>query len=839
MWTGALALMGFYPFGEKSILITDLSSQYIEYHAALYDMVTQGRSLLYTWDTGMGMNFLGLITYYLSSPFTLLLFLFPRAMLTEAVLCIISAKIAACALTFSLYLRRAHGVRGAAGLLFSLLYALSAYGVTYCFNLMWLDGMVLLPLVVLAARRVFESRRPGAFILVLTVLFVSNFYIAYVVGLFTFLLFAAWMAAQPGGRRLALLRLGTFFGGAALAAGIAAVLLLPTFFAITNGYESVHGLSLTFQAAANPLALPGKLAFGAFDSATNSGTPNLYCGVLTLGLVPLWFTHREIPRREKLAVGGLFLFLLLSLLLYDLDLAWHAFQPPTWFPFRYTFVVIFLLVSCGARVLARPGGIRPRAAVCSFGAVAGVMVLAGAAGLVPFAGDWAVTAGLLAGYGLLTAALLHPRLQSRRVRAGLLAALVCGASAETLFNARAVLRGLDGQFGFVEREDYAAFTRRNAELTALLDRQEDDGFCRVENATARDANDGLDAGYHAVSHYSSLSNQRTFGFMGNLGMICYVNNRYFRYMGATSALDAIMGVKYVWDTEERRPGMVSTGASWGDTTLFRNENALPLAYFADEAAASLSPEGSDPLELQNRLFSALSGADSAVYTPLTVEVSCLGGRLTTSGGRAAAPAGSQLVFTIENPRRQHVLLYFDNNLYENSAVYLGDTKLNVYDDRLVRGVIDLGEQEAGTVTVRVPVVSEGYVENVLAYAFDEAAFDGVLDTLREGTPTSLSVTDTAVAGTLEAPRDGLVFTSIPFDSGWTAEIDGRPVEPVRVADAFLALPVTAGEHTFTLRFVPRGLAAGAWISLASLAGAAVWLMLRRRARRREAGALHP
>lgn len=253
IWTAALAVFGFYPFGGKSILITDLNQQYVEFHAALYDMVNPGSSLLFTWDTGLGMNFLGLLAYYLASPFTLLLFCFPRAMLTEAILFIISMKLAASALTFSLWLAQAprhwrrgqpavrRPVRGWAG-----------YGVTYCFNLMWLDGMVLLPLVALAARRVFDKGRIGAFTAALTVLFLANFYIAYVVGIFTFLLYLGWLLACREDRR-PVRRLGAFFAGTALAAGLATFLLLPTLSALLGGYENVHGFSLSLSGGANPL----------------------------------------------------------------------------------------------------------------------------------------------------------------------------------------------------------------------------------------------------------------------------------------------------------------------------------------------------------------------------------------------------------------------------------------------------------------------------------------------------------------------------------------------------------------------------------------------------------
>ena len=129
IWAIALILFGIYPFGEKSILITDMGQQYIEYHAALYDAVVGGEGLLYTWNTGLGMNFVGLFAYYLASPFTLLMFILPRAAITESVLLIISAKIASAGLTFSIFMRKALKMNGLTNIIFASLYALSAYPV--------------------------------------------------------------------------------------------------------------------------------------------------------------------------------------------------------------------------------------------------------------------------------------------------------------------------------------------------------------------------------------------------------------------------------------------------------------------------------------------------------------------------------------------------------------------------------------------------------------------------------------------------------------------------------------------------------------------------------------
>lgn len=837
LWTAVLWLLGVYPFGDKSILITDLSTQYVEYHAALYDMVRGGDSVLFTWNSGLGMNFWGLIAYYLSSPLTLVMFLFPRAMLTEAMLCIISLKMALSALTVSLFLRRVAKVKGIVNLLCSLLYALSGYAVVFCFNLMFLDGMVWLPLVVMAARYVYEKKRLVPFVLALSGIFISNYYISYMAGVFTFLLFLVWLFVGRQGKRENLRHLGRFMAGTCLAAGLAAFLLLPAFFSLTGGYQQLHGVRITLSAAANPLAFPGKLAWGAFDSVTYSGTPNLYCGLLTIGLFPAWFTHRDTGRREKWAVGALFLFLFLSMWLYDLDLMWHVFQPPTWFLCRYSFVVIFLLIGCAARVLSRPDGIRWSALLGGFLGMTGLMLL-GWCGVLPFAGEAAVSIGWLLGYlAVMLLMVLLPRVGFRRALSGVLLAAVC---VEVTGSALQSLRGLDKEMHFTLREDYAAYMERNQNLMESLNSLGDnEGFYRVENAVARDANDGLHAGYHAVSHYSSVSNQHTFAFLGDLGMSAYVNHRYLRYFGATSALDALLGVKYVWDNRDIRYGMEQTEAkSVGGSKLYKNKNALPLVYFADKAVLDMETAEQQPFLMQNRLISSLTGSAEDCYTLLPAEVSSSTGQIKAEGKRTVLENVSTLKITIDNPRRGHILLYLENNFNEKSLVYANGRLLNYGNDRLVKSVIELGEQPAGQITVEIDVrKTSAWFGSLQAAVLDEEAYDTAIDRLREGTPDSLEVGDTSVRAVVSAPRDGVLFTSIPADAGWTAWLDGERVEWQAAAGAFIAVPVDEGTHTLEMRFSPQGFQTGVVLSAVSaavLVGLIGWELFKKR-KRQEGG----
>lgn len=209
----------------------------------------------------------------------------------------------------------------------------------------------------------------------------------------------------------------------------------------------------------------------------------------------------------------------------------------------------------------------------------------------PLPANISLTLALLAVYAaaVMGAAWLARRTEKPALRLWgmrvLSAVLLCAITAEMACSAVHQLNGLDRQFGFEKKETYTAFLERGQALVRAQESLGDDGFYRIENSTARNANDGLSLGYPAVSHYSSLSNQKTFRLLGSLGMISYVNNRYLRYYGATSLLDTILGVRYVFDTAERRYGYEPTGTQVGDTQVYRNTNALPLAYFADASCA--------------------------------------------------------------------------------------------------------------------------------------------------------------------------------------------------------------------------------------------------------------
>ena len=223
---------------------------------------------------------------------------------------------------------------------------------------------------------------------------------------------------------------------------------------------------------------------------------------------------------------------------------------------------------------------------------------------------------------------------------------------------------------------------------------------------------------------------------------------------------------------------------------------------------------------------------------LPAEVSSSTGQIKAEGKRTVLENVSTLKITIDNPRRGHILLYLENNFNEKSLVYANGRLLNYGNDRLVKSVIELGEQPAGQITVEIDVrKTSAWFGSLQAAVLDEEAYDTAIARLREGTPDSLEVGDTSVRAVVSAPRDGVLFTSIPADAGWTAWLDGERVEWQAAAGAFIAVPVDEGTHTLEMRFSPQGFQTGVVLSAVSaavLVGLIGWELFKKR-KRQEGG----
>lgn len=161
-------IKGYAPFGENSLAWMDANIQYLDFFSYLKDIISGENDILYTFSKTLGGPGIAVFSYYLSSPFNLLVVFFEQKDLHVFFDLLVLLKLSLAALIFSLYLikrfeanlqNELNFFKCCTIVILSVSYALSQYSIAQCSNIMWLDGVYMLPLTLLGVYYIVQGRR--------------------------------------------------------------------------------------------------------------------------------------------------------------------------------------------------------------------------------------------------------------------------------------------------------------------------------------------------------------------------------------------------------------------------------------------------------------------------------------------------------------------------------------------------------------------------------------------------------------------------------------------------------------------------------------------------------
>jgi len=854
------AMRGVFPFGENSVLVLDLNGQYVYFFAALRDAVLDGGSLVYSFARNLGGEFMGIYAYYLASPFSWLVVLFPATHITEALLLMLVLKTGCCGLTFGIYLESTRKRNRPATVAFAIMYALCTFAVVMQHNTMWIDNMILLPLIALGVENVIKHRKYKLFILSLAMAILSNFYIGYMTCLFVALYFFYYYFAHgesfrnPTGEakhfQKSLVRMACV---GLIAVCIGMVIILPAYTSLQFGKSTFSTTVWNFSQNFDFMDLVTKVFFGSYDTVRPEGLPFLFSGTLMILLAPLYFFAPRIRTREKAASALFITAFVLSFNTGALDIIWHGFQRPNWLNHRYSFMLCFFLLILAYKAYEQIREIRFR----SIAAVSAVVIALlfviqklDYENVQDLPTVWASLAFILLYIFILRA--VTYRTDYVRRSASLI--LVLAVMMEMGFSAAQDLYRLDCDVIFSSRTGYVDFINR---LQPAVDSIEayDSSFYRFEKTVHRKTNDNMSLGIKGLSNSTSTLNAAAIEFLHDMGMCS--KSHWSQYRGATPLLDAITGIKYIIaDPKETITPLykplwtVEAAMEENNLVVYENPYALSIAFGIsnlileeDEIVETLyNEDGSvkeevtlfdsylSPFERSNVLVRAMIGnpAASALYTPVNVVgttnanltllnvVEHRGFRVTDDTKDGAITY--QLSIDSANP----VCLYIPSGYPRECKVYVENRFVGYIGGNNSNHVLNLGSFTPGeTISVRIVLNDTNlYIKNgsTLFYYFNDKAFTSAVDILKGGELAITEYSDTYFAGTISvAEGKELIFTSIPYDSGWKVTCDGEKVETICVLGTFLAYYLPAGDHQLTMKYSPSCLTIGGTISLFGVA----------------------
>ncbi|MGN0620473.1 MAG: YfhO family protein [Porcipelethomonas sp.] len=807
-----------HPFGDKQILVTDLWHQYFPFFRELQDKLQHFSSLLFSWNTGMGTNFVSLLSYYGASPLNILAVLFPLENSRDAITLLLTIKIGCAGLFCAIFLKNVFKRNDFSITGFALFYALCDYIMGYYWNVIWIDTVALLPLVVLGTIKLFKEGKFKLYAVSLALSLVSNFYIGLFTCIFTVMVFAACVISEWEGIRHALRRLAQIAGATVIGIGLGAVVLLPAFLALqlTNSANNTFPAMIEYYEKWTAMI---SNVIGFHEPTAKEGLPNFYCGMFAVILLGVYIRAKEIKIREKVITVIYLAFIIVSCNMNVLNYMWHGFHFTNMLPYRFAFLFSFILIASAYRaftVMSKN--------IKSFDIIA-MLVMTFTVLLVSYneQPEKAVVSSFVVCMCYILIMFLYERKLIKKSALNFLVFAVC--TAEMTFNA---YYGVEK----VTVTDYVSYPKNYEDVSALIDVAEDrdKSFYRTELMTNYTINDPPLYGFRGVSQFSSTANVNVTNLLQKLGIqASAAGNRYY-YTQSTPVVNMFLNIKYLISHDGYSGDLtyLEPLAESGRSTLFENACYLPVGFVADPSLIDYDGSSVNQFRNQEELFRKATGIEESVYNE--IEVRDVGHQ----GVNVTKDSYGSYRYQIDNSYPEENTRYFKYNyiIPDDGPVYVSfefdnvstlkirqeDTEIKSFSLGKYVNTFPVGDFKSGDVVTLYAEMSEenNGMGKVYVYQVNDEVLQKGYEKLSAGALSVTDYSDTRINGTVEAAEDGFLYTSIPHDGGWKVFVDGKETEVTPLKNALVCVPVSAGSHTVEMKYTPPGFTAGLVITFVSL-----------------------
>lgn len=823
----------FFPFGDNQVAVIDLYHQYFPFLSELQDKLQNGGSLLHTWNGGLGTNFLALLAYYAASPLYLVTVLIPQEYLMEAMTVLIAVKTGIAGCFMAIYLQGVFRRRNWGTTAFAVLYSLCAYVMGYYWCIMWLDVVAMLPLCILGLNRLIDRGEFKLYTISLAVMMMVNFYIGGMMCIFIFFYYPVLYFS--GNRRHGIKGCSLITAKAAffslLGIAISAVLFLPVFLALQNTYyidSSMPEISSMYHSIMDLLTnlLPGN------EPTVREGLPNLYCGMITIMLLVYFVMCEGISLKKRLLHCGMLAFLLLSLNWNKLDFLWHGLHFPNQLPFRYSFVFSFLMITVAYEAFLHLGKITPRMIGAVTAGMAGYIILVEKLYRDTVDTEFAwVALLLLFVYGGILAVYRWGKIPFFLTGILILIMVV----AEMVGN---VVTGVQ-TVSYTERNTYMESRQELIAMTEEI-REKDPGFYRMELLERNTLNDPMLYHYPGISQFSSLVNGRVSYLLDQLGLEGEDAKNRYNYVATTPLINALFNVKYLMGKGDSIDGEEDFFQLKGGeelSTFYENRYPLSAGYMVNQTISDWDYEAESPFAVQNDFINKATGVGGKLFTSIGEPVSISGknlslgeyehGAISCTAVDTLQEADVTLEFEAQETQNIYLKVRADGAEWVTAQNQNGRV-VSIQED--CDAIVHAGKYEAGE-KVKIEIhYSAGSAQDIEAYAYslNQQVWEEAWQRLAREQLKVKDYDERMIQGTVDVQEDGNFVMSVPYDRGWTVEVDGKEVEIQPLADALLMFPLEEGTHTVRIYYLPEGLIAGCIITVLGILVLAILSFLRSR-----------
>lgn len=797
--------LGMRPFGELTVVSGDMANQYIPFAVARNKALLSGDSLFYSESLGLGGNFWSVFVYYVSSPFMLFSLFVDAKDMDMFMLIMQIIKIGAAGGAFAYFYTEKFDRRDASAAVFSLAYALMSFSVSNMLNVIWLDCIMMLPLIILGAERVMQKKSAELYVICLAWAIITCYYLAFMICIYLVMYYIAYTVIHTEKFKFSdqIKNLGRFAAFSLLGVGISASMIIPSVFALVTSTSDAHKSSVSGILSYNPLKLIARFLWGSTVSYKNESLPNVYCSILVPIFVILFLVCRKIPRRKKVVLSAIAAVLMISTMLSYVNYAWHGFHETVGLPYRYSFLISFTLLIMAAEAVQYAEDIdivKVTGVTCGLAAVIFAVYFldydSGESMLL-------VSAVMLLLYIALIAC-GNMKFFGRSAVAALALVLMFG---EMTFSGVNIVEQINNFNTYATKLDYDEIFYYNEQIINDIKVSDSDVY-RIEDENYQTANQSIYFDYGSLSYYVTSNNGALIDLMDALGYATLSNKYTFNaYVPFT---DSLLNVKYILSADDNeRSYLELTNMSNNGKNVYQNTIVLPRAFAVSSDLSQWDISEKNSFVVQNSLAKLSTGIDKDIYEIITQE--------NTSGeteNGSFVIKGSSYTAEYILPRDGDLYCFFECLESEIIVIEFNGERYDVNGE--TSGIMPLKDGKKGD-KLTITVYGRSGLEGLLSAALlNDAAFCETMEALSE-TPMKFSEYGNGeISGTINIEEDCLLFTSIPYDEGWNVYVNGEKSEIVSIGGGLMGVKLAKGQNEIEMKYSVQGLSAGIWVSLISV-----------------------
>lgn len=841
---------GYYPFvnNGQTLMMIDMSGQYVAFFRYYKDILDGKTSLFHTLSKATGGDFLSLFNYYLASPFNLILKFFSASELPKALTWIVILKISASGLTAYITLNKLTKNK-IVSLLLSILYALTAYNFVYYSNVMWLDGVILVPLIGLGIVYITENKSPLLYIISLALAIITCWYIGIMLCMFAVFFFLTKFFASykkgPKNKKTLLV-----FTIASLLAGIISLGFWGSALSSilnTKSTSNFTNLARTIREFYTFFKIERGFIYQSYAgmSDINGQAINFYVGALPVVLTLLYFFNSRFTLKQKGAAFCLLLFYIFAFFNKGLDHLLHGGAAPNWFPGRYAFIFSFILIYYAAKSLVNIKHVHYAGYITTFVLyIALYFSFAKSEFKVPNGSviffSLAVFFLLILTYSDRFIALIKNPKYQKNVSTITTSLTLLGLSVVALLNVYGNNHHILASFNSTLHHPSLEVYQKDEAIGEAIDfvKSYDTSLYRMEKSFLRSGaynnsdNDSLYYNYNGISHFSSTEKSEVNNHLKKLGF--HYNGFHLNYVpGSTLSVSSFLGVKYLLDKVDnsyysfskgfiypRSLTKIDDGLDDGITT-YVNEYALPLLmattkqhnYFINEGIRQSddSMYWFNRFEYQNELFKNLTRDvvdiegrpkdifKKASYTTMLSNVTYNETEKLYNGG-----ANGSINFNVSTNEPGNYYYFITASNMDNLLLYQDSTFIRYFNyfSHQINGLKKTANPTT-TLTIRLNEANNHKITEEIYYE-DLSVLEEYINAIKaKALLHSLTTKDKAkYEGKLTTSQQNQdLLLTIPYDKNFKVTVDGKKVAVEKRFNIYIGFVIEkAGEHNIVIKY---------------------------------------